>query len=238
MIRHPFRRLGYVLFPRRCCLCGEVIRPDEHLCATCRSDAPFVYPPICTLCGRAEDRCSCGGRKRHFARCVTPFYYERQAHAGIGQVKRHGDVDAVEGFAVEMAELVRREYGGIPFDCVTQVPEHPKDTRLLEFEHAKLLARELAEQIGVPYRPLLRKLFRTVPQKELPAAKREGNLLGAFDVTDPEWVQGKTVLLVDDVITTGSTLDECAKMLKIYGADEVYAITAACAVLKKDENDV
>ena len=82
---------------------------------------------------------------------------------------------------------------------------------------------------------LLRKIIRTRPQKELSALERSGNLLGVFDVEPTADLEGKTVLLVDDVITTGATLDECAKMLKIYGAGEVYAATAAAALLKDDD---
>jgi predicted amidophosphoribosyltransferase len=80
---------------------------------------------------------------------------------------------------------------------------------------------------------VLTKITVTAPQKELKAVERSGNLLGVFDVCGE--VSGKTILLVDDVITTGTTLDECAKMLKIFGAEEVYAVTAAAACLSNDE---
>ena len=110
---------------------------------------------------------------------------------------------------------------------------HKKDLRHRGYDQAAALAKALAAQIGVAYEPLLVKLTHTEPQKELSAVRRRGNLLGVFDVVGE--VSSRTVLLVDDVITTGSTLDECAKILKLYGADEVYAVTAAAAVLKKDE---
>ncbi|MCD7796675.1 MAG: hypothetical protein LUG95_03415 [Clostridiales bacterium] len=76
-------------------------------------------------------------------------------------------------------------------------------------------------------KPLLVKVEHTKPQKKLSARRRKVNLYGAFDVIDKEYVEGKTILLIDDVKTTGSTLNECTKMLKIYGAKAVYCATLA-----------
>ncbi len=231
-------RLLTALFPNICYLCGDVLPPEESLCRDCRQQAPYVLPPVCDWCGRGEDRCSCGGRHRCFDRCVSPFYYEGRAEGGIFRLKERGYVPVVRGLAAEMREMVRREYGGIGFHMVTGVPLYSRDKRRRGFDHAHLLAQELAAQLKIPYIPLLKKLYATRPQKELSALERSGNLLGAFDVLDPALLPGRTVLLVDDVITTGSTLDECAKMLKIFGAQEVYAVTAAASVLQKAENDV
>ena len=230
-------RLGQALltalFPRRCFLCGEVIRPRQRMCETCATGAPYIFPPICEHCGRNVDDCICGGHSRHFERCVSPFYHREQAKAGILALKENNYTETVEGFAREMAEVIRREYGGIAFDAVTSVPLHKKDLRRRGFDQAASLAKVLAAQIGVPYETTLTKLTYTEPQKELTAILRRGNLLGVFDVTAE--VAERVFLLVDDVITTGSTLDECAKMLKLYGAAEVYAVTAAAAVLKNAE---
>ncbi len=223
------------LYPNRCFLCDQVISPQGHLCRTCFGKAPYVLPPICLRCGRGEDRCICLGHRRSFERCVSPFYYEGQAHVGIQRLKNHGFHPQVRGFAIEMAEMLRREYGGIGFHMVTAVPLHVTDYRRRGFNQSELLAKALAGILDVPYVPLLKKLYATQPQKTLTARQRSGNLLGVFDVVTPTLLPGRTVLLVDDVITTGSTLDECAKMLKIYGADQVFALTAAASVLKNDE---
>ena len=139
----------------------------------------------------------------------------------------------VEGFAAEMAEVVRREYGGLPFDCVTAVPLHKRELLDRGFNQAEKLGQALARRMGIPYATVLTKITATAPQKELSAVERSGNLLGVFDVCGD--VAGKTILLVDDVITTGATLDECAKMLKIFGAEEVYAVTAVAACLSNEE---
>ena len=227
--------LAELVYPKRCFLCGEVVLPRQQLCSQCGQEAPYILPPVCPLCGRGEDACICGGRRRLFERCVSPFYHDGVVKQGVSALKNSGYKETVAGFAAEMGEMVRREYGGIPFALVTSVPLHPSDRRARGFDQAALLARELAQQIGVPYAATLRKLVRTKPQKELNALERSGNLLGVFDAMDPAVLQDATVLLVDDVITTGATLDECAKMLKIYGAAQVYAVTAAAAVRKNED---
>lgn len=233
MSRPVVRWLFSLLFPVRCSLCTRVVAWDEHLCSVCREKAPYNLPPVCERCGRQEDICVCGGQRRHFARCVAPFRREGMVKDAVNRLKEKAWADDVTGFAAEMAEVVRREYGGIPFDCVTAVPLHKRDNAKRGHNSAALLGQALAQQTGVPYRELLCKITHTRPQKELKAVERSGNLLGVFDVKEPAWIANKTVLLVDDVITTGATLDECAKIMKIYGAAEVYAVTASVAVLQK-----
>ena len=226
-------KLLTMLYPHHCFLCDAVLPLERRLCGDCLQDAPYVLPPVCPMCGRGEDVCICGRHTHAFERCVSPFYHREQAKAGILALKENNYTETVDGFATEMAEVIRREYGGIAFDAVTSVPLHKKDLRRRGFDQAASLAKALAAQIGVPYEATLTKLTYTEPKKELTALLRRGNLLGVFDVTAE--VAERVFLLVDDVITTGSTLDECAKMLKLYGAAEVYAVTAAAAVLKNAE---
>lgn len=231
-MREFLNRFLTALFPKRCFLCGEVILPRQRLCSTCVEKAPYVLPPVCERCGRGVDVCTCKGHHRHFDRSVSAFYHKDSAYRSLQGMKTYDDAVVTEGFATEMAEVVRREYGGISFDCVTSVPMHKKDYRDRGFDQAAGLAKDLARILDVPYGVLLQKIIRTEPQKEMTAIRRRGNLLGVFDAVAP--VTGQRILLVDDVITTGSTLDECAKVLKIYGAEEVYGVTAVAAVLQKD----
>ncbi len=225
-------KLLTILFPNHCFLCRAVLPMHQRLCGDCLPRAPYILPPVCPQCGRSEDVCICGGHTHAFERCVSPFYHEDMVRDSILRLKQEYDTAVAEGFAAEMAEVIRREYGGIAFDLVTSVPLHKKDLHARGFDQAQGLAVALARRLGLPYAAVLTKLIQTQPQKELTAIRRRGNLLGVFDVTAE--VEGRTILLVDDVITTGSTLEECAKMLKIFGAAEVYAVTAAATGLKND----
>ncbi|MBR3779506.1 MAG: ComF family protein [Clostridia bacterium] len=222
-----------VFFPHHCYLCNEVLYPHQRVCVDCMHKAPYIYPPICQRCGRSKDDCYCGKRQRAFERCISPFYHQGVAQQGIYTLKSAGYRVTAEGFAAEMAEVVRREYGGIPFDFVTAVPLHKRERGERGFNQAEKLGQAMAKRLGLPYATVLTKITLTAPQKSLKAVERSGNLLGVFDVCGD--VSGKTVLLVDDVITTGATLDECAKMLKIFGAEAVYGVTAAAAVLSNEE---
>ncbi len=237
MVRAVSGWLAHLLFPRRCCLCGAVVAWQTSLCDACRADAPYVLPPVCDLCGRGEDDCRCRRRRRAFERCVMPFYHDGLGKRGVAQLKNANDSSVAEGFAEEMAEVLRREYGGILFDCLMPVPQYKKDEQKRGYNPAAMLARALAVRTGIPYMPCLRKLFHTTPQKELNAIRRSGNLLGAFTVDKPDRIRDKIILLVDDAVTTGATLDECAKMLKIYGARAVYAVTAAGSVIKEKQGE-
>ena len=225
-----------VLYPHHCFLCDTVLLPEKRMCDDCFHRAPYVLPPVCERCGRGEDVCICGGHTHAFERCVSPFYHEDMVRDSILRLKQRYDTVVAEGFASEMAEVIRREYGGIAFDWVTSVPLHKKDRRARGFAQAQGLAQALARRLGLPYVAALTKLTYTQPQKELTALRRRGNLLGVFDITAD--VAGRTVLLVDDVITTGSTLDECAKMLKIYGAKAVYVLAVAVSENKKEQSDI
>ena len=230
--------LAAVFFPERCAACGEVVPYRQGFCGRCRESLPRIVPPVCPLCGREKAACDCRGRRRHYERCVMPFWYEGAVKPGIRQLKETGCRYTMAAYAGEIAAVIRREYGEEPFDLVTAAPLHPRTRQERGFDQAQRLGRAVAEELGVPYADTLCKLYETKPQKELPARERSGNLLGVFDVREGSPVQGARILLVDDVVTTGATLDECAKMLKLFGAREVYAAAAAGTrpPKKKDES--
>ncbi len=234
-MKDTVRFLLSLLYPSRCCLCGRLVTWREHICPSCRADAPYVLPPICDLCGRGVNNCDCDGRSHAYERCIMPLYYDGVGHTAMAILKNQGYTCTVEGLAQEMAEVVRREYGGIAFDCVTSVPLYKATLRKRGFNQSELLAKSLAKRIGIAYQPLLVKLFPTPAQKQQTRIRRAANLLGAFDVIDGHSLTGKVVLLVDDLHTTGATLHECAKMLKIYGTEQVFCVTATAAVLQKRE---
>lgn len=230
------KRLLAAFFPERCLGCGQVVRPGEGLCAPCKAKLGRVSLPVCPLCGCGKDRCTCKGKRRQFDGVVAPWYYEGVAKTGVLRFKSGGREYAAPYLAGQMAKHLRTCCEQLPFDGITFVPMHKDDQRKRGFNQSRLLAQQIGSLLHLPVLELLAKVQQTAPQKGLNAAARAGNLLGVFDLIDPSAarVQGKTLLLVDDVITTGATLNECAKMLKIYGAGQVIAATL-CTTPKQTE---
>ncbi len=228
------RRLTALLWPERCVFCGEPIPALTLCCDTCRETVHPIRPPICALCGKSRENCACGRRRHRYDRLASPFYCNGAVHRGILRLKRWDDPLAISFFADQMAAVVRREFGGEMIDMLSFIPMTARDYRERGYNQGELLATSLGLRLSLPVVSALVKCYQTQPQKFLTAVQRSGNVLGAFDVKGGINVRGKTVLLVDDVITTGATVDECAKMLKIYGAKRVLCVTAA--IRRRDED--
>ena len=191
--------------------------------------------PVCYRCGRTKSDCVCRGRHRQYDRCIAALRYEDGAARAVLALKRYDDAIIIESMATEMVRALRKRSDAAAFDLVTYVPMHKKEERAREYNQSKLLANEVATQLGVPFVCTLTKIYDTRSQKSLRQFERSGNLLGAFDCISD--VCEKNVLLVDDVITTGATLHECAKMLKIRGAQSVTALVFAATIPKEKKNE-
>ncbi len=235
MWKDLIRRLVAVVLPERCVFCGDVIPPLQVCCDTCRDTLLIVAPPICPYCGRAKGDCICRKRRYAYDKVAAPFYYQDAGKAGVLRLKRHDDPQAIDYFADQMAAVVRREYQHVTIDGITYVPMTKRDKRKREYNQGQLLAQALSKRLNVPMLSVLEKLYETTAQKATEPCYRSGNVLGVFDVTDQEAVRDKTILLVDDLFTTGATLHECAKMLKIYGAKEVPVVTLCVGKPKKPD---
>ena len=225
-------RVLAAFFPQRCAACARVIKHDEWWCEDCIAELPKILPPICPYCGQETLVCRCDKKRHAYDGCCGPFYNEGVAKDAIGRFKFRDLPRLAQAFAPHIATGIWREYADDPPQLVTFVPEYAPRPDLREYNPGHELAQAVAERLQIPCAPLLRKLYPTKTQKGLPSIYRSGNLLGVFDVVSTAHVRGKTVLLVDDVLTTGATLHECAKMLKIAGAKKVYA---ACAVITTQE---
>lgn len=233
------RILMSILFPERCACCGQVVPPLTGCCSSCLKSLPAIEPPLCPFCGAGAEACTCGRHRRHFDRCASPFYYEDPVKQGILLFKEYGSAESAAFFAERMTEVFHREWGTPYLDGIVPVPMRKEELRSRGHNQSRLLAKALSERLDAPLNEILVKITATRPQKELTALERGGNVLGAFDVRGETLrsraLEGARILLVDDVITTGATLDECAKVLKIAGATEVLALTAARSRLRKDK---
>jgi len=187
-------------------------------------------------CGREKEECSCRKSEKYYESIVAPFYFEGNVRNGLHIFKFRNGKQNYEAYCDEMAKTVRKRYDGIKFDYVISVPMMDESRKKRGFDQCALLAKKLAELIGVEYYPhALKKLFKTETQHDLIYILRKGNLAGAFDASEPEKISGKTFLLCDDIATSGETLDECAKMLWLYGAKATHCVTVAVTKKKKKQ---
>ncbi len=237
---HPVRLLELVVLPSFCRLCGALLeRPGERLiCGACLAGLRVRRGAVCPCCGRFLEA---AGEPAPCARCLDrPPAFSRHRSAGrydgaLRDVLLLYKYGRLAPLGRELAAFVGRSpaagedlWSGV--DAVVPVPLHRLRRRERGFNQSELVARSLARERGLPvFGRGLAKTRSTPPQTSLAAAERAANVRGAYAVRDPGKVRGLTVLLVDDVFTTGATLGECAAALRAAGAREVRALTVAQA---------
>ncbi len=229
-----------LFFPPRCALCDEVIaRYERPLCKICKQSAlPRIETKRCKRCGREKQQCACKITTLLSDGIAAPFYYKDKVQEAILRYKKVQDADRTAYFVSELTETAYRAYADTVIDVVTAVPMHPRSEAKRGFDQVKPMAKAVAKALHLPYMSLLKKSIYTKPQKSQYGSARAANLLGAFDVIDGAAVKDKQVLLIDDVVTTAATTNECAKMLKIYGAKAVYVLAVAVSENKKEQSDI
>lgn len=221
-----FQKLFEVLYPRRCPGCGKVIAPDEIFCSSCKIQCREFSGVFCSGCHsmlrKERPYCGCGGIP-----CTVPYWYEGMVRRGIIQYKFCSKRQYGENFAQAMAEKIRPVYDTSRIDFITFVPMTGKAKRKRGYNQAEILAKDLSKYLEIPCLPVLEKFKGNEAQKELSARKRRENVKGVFQVVERYPVKNKTILLCDDIITTGATIQECARILYQAGAAEVLGTAVA-----------
>ncbi len=221
------------LFPQRCAYCGKIITSDALACEACQKVLSRINGDVCFNCGRGKSICSCKGEK-YFTSQAAPFYYEGVVRNGLHRFKFRKGHQNAEAFCAEMAATVAEKYGTVTFDYLVGVPMTKKSIRQRGYNQIDILCRALSEKLDLTYENgIIVKLYETRKQHGISRVLRKGNLTGVFDVPDPDKVSGKTILLCDDISTSGETLNECAKMLWLAGAKDVYCISVALTKQEK-----
>ena len=208
-------RLLDLLFPPKCPFCGRVLN-EPGVCPKCEKTLPWIEEHLCE-------------RKVGQSCCAAPLWYEGAVRQALLRLKFH----YAPGSAEPLGQLVARcaaEHFSDEFDMVTWVPVSRKRLRRRGYDQARLLAESARRCWDTKPVALLEKPEDTPAQSTLTgAAARRANVLGAYTAVDAELVEGKRVLLIDDVITTGATISECARILRTVGAREVVCATLARA---------
>jgi ComF family protein len=210
-----------LLLPQRCLGCSL---PGRQVCDDCRSSIRRIEAPLCARCGAPTawpvERCSeCTRRRLAFVRARAAVAYDEPVRRIVAAWKERG----LRRLAAWGADVVADCLAPIAVDCVTFVP--PDRDRALQRGHhpAETLARELAHRWSLDAAPLLRRTRRARPQRGLSGAERRRNVAGAFEARAPP----KSVLVVDDVYTTGATANAAASALRAAGARRVEIVTFA-----------
>ena len=219
--------LKKALFPNRCAICGDIIEFDRELCDECLS-AKKIESPVCLKCGCEKTDCICkkNTHKPEYKAIVAPYYYQDSISRGILNCKMNDLPSLTEAQGREIANTVKSLYELIDFDCVTYIPMRKYDEKFRGFNQSKLLAEKVADICSLKCEDLLIKKRKTKMQKRQSAKNRYVNMYNAFDLAENAEIKDKTILIIDDVKTTGATLSSASLTLKAYGAKEVY-----CAVL-------
>jgi len=205
-----------LLFPTKCILCGKLLEAGEtDLCQACRVDGP-----------------ECGQSRVKFPfldSWTAVWHYEGLVRKSIHRFKFRGRRLYAKGYGRMLAmKLAQQHPEG--FDMLTWVPTGTLRKIGRGYDQVELLANAVGSELGIKPERLLKKIRHNRPQSGIRGdAQRRANVLGAYRVIGPQQVQGKRIVLLDDVITTGATAGECARVLLTAGAEEIYFGAVACA---------
>lgn len=217
-----------------CDVCGGEVFGGERVCKRCLDALPWNNKLICPYCGRkvleAGACIECKAKPLSVSAARSVFTYEGEAARLVLRMKR-GErylCATLVDFLLPFAELF------VDVDAITYVPMTPRSERKRGYNQSFLLAQGLSDKTGLPLLACAEKVRETKAQKTLSRRAREENLKGCFKITDRSAVKDKSVLIVDDTMTTGSTASELAERLKSAGAQYVYLLTVTSVQLKEN----
>lgn len=220
-----------------CTNCGaELISETRYnFCAKCMKELPFIANRRCEICGteinNEADYCiNCMNYDHFFEKNRAPLKYEGIAVSLIKKFKFGNK----RYMAKEFCKMLADEYINAGYNCdiIIAVPMSNRELKERGFNQSALIAKETAKRLNLPYSEALIKIRDTSDQKHLKGKERRENLKGVFTVTDKTEVKGKTILLIDDVFTTGATINECSRTLKKSQARAVFSLTVCITQFK------
>ncbi len=230
-----FGFLRAMVFPDRCVFCDDAIEYRSIVCKDCRRAVEPIDGKCCNACGLPVKECDCKGKSTFYTAMTAVFRYEGVVRKGIHSWKYSDTFRNTEFYAMMIAEKVRNAFADVTFDYIAFVPQTREETDEKGFNQSEELACAVSEELCVPVGDFLVKLYETDRQHSLPLHDKRGNTFGVFDCINTDNIRDKKILLIDDVRTSGSTINECAKMLRLYESGDVYCAVIAAAVPKKGE---
>lgn len=234
------RALEWV-FPRRCPVCAEIVEQDcrrsRKICPDCYRRLRFVSEPRCRGCGRriadsAEELCeNCRRHSFHFEYGLVLLDYNEETMRSMADIKYKGRREYLDFYAEETVRRLGEQLRRLRVDGLVPVPVHRKRRIQRGYNQAEILARGIGRRLGLPVYPqALRRRRNTQALKELDAGQRRQALRTAICPGKlPE--NARALLLVDDILTTGATMESCANALRAAGAERIYSF---CLCAKSD----
>ena len=230
--------LSEIIFPPQCLGCAEILHPfnGQIFCPDCLEQIHFISGSICNICGTTfpdspsqNHLCGdCQETKPYFSCARAIFSYDDAILNAIYQFKYKSNISVGEILADFMGGFSFPDIDFADYSFIIPVPLHIKRLRERGFNQSLILARAIGEkhQISVDFSLLKRHKF-TLTQTGSNKKERKQNIKGAFEVTDKKKIAGKSIILIDDVYTTGATVNECAKTLLKAGAQKISVLTLA-----------
>lgn len=217
--------LLHCLCPTRCACCSKVIYAGQELCPSCKQKVKELQEMRCGKCNAPLHLCQCVQGKVTTADSLSAFPYTSVIRQGVLTLKK-GTTHSISYFAKALAKVIKTHYPHT-FHGIVYVPVTKAKKRWRGYNQCEKLATALGKELNLPViEDGLIRLFDTVDLHRAENINRKGCVFGVFDAKE-ELVRNKTLLLIDDVVTSGATLNECTKMLYLADANEVYTATIA-----------
>ncbi len=234
------KKVSLLLFPAKCPVCDKVFEkslkeqethPEKHnICPRCARKLKWVKEPFCKICGKpleeTEQHCcsDCEDKRHSFTEVRSLWQYEGEAKALIERLKYANRRDYGAFIGQEMARVYGEYLKRREVEVIVPIPLSKKRMRQREYNQAALISRELSRMIQIPTNEnILKRRLDTTPQKNLGMQDRKKNLENAFFIEENE-LQFRKVVLIDDIYTTGNTMDAAALALKGCGVSQVYGL--------------
>jgi Predicted amidophosphoribosyltransferases len=234
-------KLLQIFFPKTCPICEEILEKHREICRKCEKNLRYIREPKCKKCGKPfeleesgselREYCTdCIKRTHHYESGMAVFQYSDELRESIYRFKYYNQRTYAKFYGRAMA-CYKRQIKDLGIQILIPVPISRKRKITRGYNQAELMAQALGRELNLPVDSgyLLREK-NTLPQKELNEKERRNNLKNAFKISE-NVIKYKKVLLVDDIYTTGSTIDACALVLKQAGAEKVYFISLCIGVV-------
>lgn len=217
-----FDKLISLIYPDTCPYCGRIIDSGKTKCNECEKDMKYIFS-VRKIFGEVV--------------CVSPYRYNGSVRTAIRKFKFRGYKRYSWNFAMEIVKSIEAKFPNKEFSAVTYVPLHKYRENGRGYNQSGLLAAEIGRKLDIPVQELLRKIKNNSPQHRLKNLKdRVQNVKGVYQAVCGGESQNGTVILCDDIVTSGSTLGECVKMLNEAGFKDILCVTIANAVREVNEN--